>query len=103
MSAPRDGIAEVDDQERVFRALAHASRRHILITLRARGGRVSAGDIAKRFACSWPTTTRHLRVLEEAGLVRVHKQGRERYYELDRAKLQAQVGGWLAHFGEETA
>ncbi|MCZ6463974.1 MAG: metalloregulator ArsR/SmtB family transcription factor [Proteobacteria bacterium] len=98
MAATRDGIAEVEALERVFRALAHPSRRHVLMVLRARGDRVSAGQIARRFSCSWPTTTRHLRVLEEAGLVRVHKQGRERFYQLEREHLQRVVGDWLEHF-----
>ena len=98
MEPARDGIAEVEEQERVFRALAHVSRRHILVTLHARGDRVSAGDIARRFSCSWPTTTRHLRVLEEAGLVSVHKQGRERFYQLERKRLGRHVGGWLGLF-----
>lgn len=98
MTAKRDGIAEVRELERVFRALAHPSRRHILMVLRARGDRVNAGQIAERFACSWPTTTRHLRVLEEAGLVRVQKEGRERHYALETGRLERVVGGWLAHF-----
>ena len=95
----RDGIAEARDQERVFRALAHPARRHVLMVLRARGDRVTAGDIARRFAHSWPTTTRHLRVLEEAGLVRVEKEGRERVYHLEAERLRGVVGSWLGHFG----
>ncbi len=98
MVAARDGIAEVADIERVFRALAHPSRRHVLMVLRARGDRATAGEIARRFSCSWPTTTRHLRQLEEAGLVRVQKRGRERYYELERERLARVVGGWLVAF-----
>ena len=98
MEPARDGIAEVEALERVFRALAHPSRRHVLMVLRARGDRVSAGQIARRFSCSWPTTTRHLRVLEEAGLVSVYKQGRERFYQLEREHLQRVVGDWLGHF-----
>ncbi len=98
VAATRDGIAEVEALERVFRALAHPSRRHVLMVLHARGDRVSAGQIARRFSCSWPTTTRHLRVLEEAGLVSVHKQGRERFYQLEREHLQRVVGDWLGHF-----
>ena len=50
MSPERDGLAELDEIERVFAALAHASRRQILGVLKARGGRVRAGDIAQRFA-----------------------------------------------------
>jgi DNA-binding transcriptional ArsR family regulator len=59
---------------------------------------VNAGEIARRFGCSWPTTTRHLRVLQEAGLVRVEKAGRERFYELDRRRLLRVAGGWLENF-----
>ena len=59
---------------------------------------MTAGDIAKRFHCAWPTTTRHLRVLEEAGLVTVEKRGRERVYKLDTARLLSVAGGWLEWF-----
>ena len=81
-----------------MRALGHASRRHILVVLDARGGRMAAGAIAKRFSCSWPTTTRHLRLLETAGLVRVERVGREWQYVLEAERLQQVVGGWLRHF-----
>ena len=96
--ARRDALAELDEFERVFSALAHASRRQILLVLQARGGRVRAGDIAERFACSWPTVTRHLRVLEDAGLVRVERVGRERVYHIERDVLRSVAGGWLSHF-----
>jgi len=92
------GISEVAELELVFRALSHESRRHILITLRAHKGEMTAGELARRFSCSWPTTTRHLRVLEGAGLVRVIKQGRERIYRLEARRLGSVVGRWLAHF-----
>lgn len=82
----------------MFAALAHASRRQILLVLHARGDRVRAGDIADRFACSWPTTTRHLNVLVEAGLVSVEQEGRERFYRLETDRLRRVAGGWLAHF-----
>ena len=68
------------------------------MVLQARGGRVKAGDIASRFECSWPTTTRHLRVLGEAGLVRALQEGRERFYELDSKQLKRVAGGWLELF-----
>ena len=95
------GLKELDDLETVFGALAHASRRHILVVLKARGGRVAAGDIAARFSCSWPTTSRHLRVLLDAGLVTVERQGREWIYVLDSARLKSVAGGWLNWFEEE--
>jgi DNA-binding transcriptional ArsR family regulator len=103
MTVRRDALAELDDLENVFAALAHASRRQILLVLHARGDRVNAGDIARRFACAWPTTTRHLRVLERAGLVRTRQSGRERFYELDRGRVLAVVGGWLGHFAPAEA
>jgi DNA-binding transcriptional ArsR family regulator len=63
---------------------------------------MTAGEIAARFECSWPTTTGHLHVLEKAGLVTVEKRGRERLYRLDAARLLAVAGNWLAWFtGEE--
>src|SRR4051812_45292071 len=85
--ATPDPAAEAEAEDRVFSALAHPSRRHILLTLLFRGGRMSAGNIAERFGCSWPTTTRHLNVLREAGLVAVERRGRERDYVLQRAQL----------------
>jgi DNA-binding transcriptional ArsR family regulator len=92
------GVRELLELDVVLRALAHASRRHILVVLEARGGRMAAGSIAKRFSCSWPTTTRHLRVLEDAGLVRVERVGREWQYVLESQRLQQVIGGWLRHF-----
>lgn len=93
-----DAAGDVKATEQVFAALAHGSRRHILLTLQFRGGEMSAGEIAERFGCSWPTTTRHLNVLREAGLISVEKRGRERVYTLERHRLQAVVGDWLAWF-----
>jgi DNA-binding transcriptional ArsR family regulator len=92
------GERELEDLERVFKALAHASRRHVLVVLNARGGSMTAGEIAGRFSCTWPTTSRHLRVLEDAGLVRVDKQGREWVYVLQTERLRQVVGGWLRWF-----
>ena len=101
--ARRSAKSELADLEVVFKALAHASRRQVLMVLRFRGGRMTAGEIAGRFSCSWPTTTRHLGVLEAAGLVRVSKQGRERIYELDDERLRGVVGDWLEWFAPEGA
>jgi len=92
------GVRELKDLDVVLRALSHASRRHVLVVLLARGGRMGAGDIARRFSCAWPTTSRHLRLLEEAGLVRVERQGREWIYVLEADRLRGVVGGWLRHF-----
>ena len=92
--------AELEDVEVVFKALAHASRRHILLVLHFRGGEMTAGEIAGRFSCSWPTTTRHLGVLRDAGLVSIREDGRERRYAVERERLAGIVGDWLAWFDE---
>jgi DNA-binding transcriptional ArsR family regulator len=85
----------------VFSALAHASRRQILLVLRHHGGSMTAGEIARRFSCSWPTTTRHLRQLEQAGLVTVEPSGRERIYRLEPDRLRRVARGWLAWFEDD--
>jgi DNA-binding transcriptional ArsR family regulator len=92
------GLTDLDDLEAVFGALAHQSRRTILSVLLARGGEMTSGAIAARFECSWPTTTRHLRVLQEAGLVHVGLRGRERVYRLDAVRLSAVAGSWITRF-----
>ncbi len=93
-----DPASDLENTEQIFSALAHQSRRHILLTLHFRGGQMSAGDIANRFACSWPTTTRHLNILRVSGLISVDKVGRERVYKLEREKLTKTIGEWLDWF-----
>jgi DNA-binding transcriptional ArsR family regulator len=78
-------------------ALAHPARRQILLTLHFRGGVATAGEIASRFEHKWPTTTRHLRVLEDAGLLHQEKRGRTRVYTLDKNRL-ALLTEWLGWF-----
>ena len=78
----------------VFGALAHPSRRQILVILHARGGEMTAGEIADRFKHSWPTTTRHLGVLEKANVLKVGKRGRQRFYAL-RPRVLGRAGEWL--------
>lgn len=90
---------DLQDFDEIFWAVSHASRRHVLIVLNARGGRMLAGEIAKRFSCSWPTTTRHLKVLEKAKLVHAKKDGRENYYEINYDRL-GKIQEWLSWFNQ---
>jgi DNA-binding transcriptional ArsR family regulator len=83
----------------VFGALAHETRRHVLLVLYARGGAMTAGDIAERFECSWPTVTRHLQQLLDAGLVTVEQRGRERWYAVDTDWLHRVTSLYLDAFG----
>lgn len=87
----------VDAYELVFAALAHAARRRVLLTIYFNGGSMTAGEIAAIFEHAWQTTTRHLRVLERAGLLTHEKRGRTRIYRIQRTRLEL-VRDWLAHF-----
>ena len=90
----------VDIYESVFSALAHAARRRVLLTIFFNGGSMNAGEIAAIFEHAWQTTTRHLRVLERAGLLTQEKQGRMRIYRIQRKRLEL-VRDWLAHFSKK--
>jgi DNA-binding transcriptional ArsR family regulator len=92
-----DAKRRIEELTAVFGALAHPARRQILMTVWFRGGEMSSGDVAARFKHSWPTTTRHLRVLEDAGLLVGERQGRVRMYRVDKEKL-ALIAEWLAWF-----
>jgi DNA-binding transcriptional ArsR family regulator len=98
VSARPRGLAELEDLDSVFNALAHQARRTILSVLLARGGEMTSGAIASRFECSWPTTTRHLRILEDSGLLRVETRGRERVYRLDVYRISRVAGRWIDRF-----
>lgn len=89
---------ELERLDRVFAALAHRQRRQILLIIQFRGGAVTARQIAERFSCAWPTTSRHLRVLEHAGLVNVEARGRERLYSLGNDLMANALAEWLAWF-----
>jgi len=87
----------LEEIEAVFFALAHQARRHIVLLLGHTGGELPSGYLAKRFGHSWPTTTRHLRVLEDSGLVEVSRRGRTSNYRLKRDFVQHVLGDWLAN------
>lgn len=70
----------------IFRALADPTRREILARLRK--GPLTSGQIAEFFPSAWPTISRHLSVLREAGLITAHRNGQFIQYELDASVLQ---------------
>jgi DNA-binding transcriptional ArsR family regulator len=83
----------------VIDALAHPARRQILMTVYFRR-EMAAGEIAGRFSHAWPTTTRHLKVLEAAGLVASEKRGRAVVYRVDHERLGV-LQEWLDWFKAE--
>jgi DNA-binding transcriptional ArsR family regulator len=96
-----DPVQPVDTYEAVFGALAHPARRRVLLTIYFNGGSMSAGEIAAIFEHAWQTTSRHLRVLEAAGLLTQEKQGRMRIYHIQRKRLEL-VRDWLSHFSKNS-
>jgi DNA-binding transcriptional ArsR family regulator len=78
-----------------FEVLAEPVRRRILDLLRERPRLV--GELTAELGLSQPGTSKHLRVLREAGLVKVRADAQRRWYELDPAPL-AEVDEWLAPY-----
>ncbi len=79
----------------VFRALAHGTRRKILKTL-ARGDR-RVSDLARPHAISRPAVSKHVRILEEAGLVTRLRQGSEHIIQLRTPALE-RAARWIAFY-----
>ena len=96
MAKPQ-GIEDVEIADEVFSALAHPARRQILLSVHYRGT-CNAGDIAQRFDCSWPTTSRHLARLVNSQLLEVNKNGRERVYSANAKLLQKVLARWAGYF-----
>lgn len=78
-----------------FDVIADPTRRRILDLLRARPRAV--GELVERLGLSQPGVSKHLRVLREAGLVRVHQDAQWRRYEL-RPEPLAELDAWLAPY-----
>ena len=76
----------------VFDVLAEPTRRRILDLLLERPRLV--GDLSERLGLTQPGTSKHLRVLREAGLVRVRPDAQRRWYEL-RLEPLVEVDAWL--------
>ena len=78
-----------------FTGLADPTRRRILDLLRERPQ--TSGELAAQFDVAWPTVSRHLAVLREAGLVTVERQATTMLYELNMTVLDDMlktVIGW---------
>lgn len=84
-----------DPVEGVFSALANPTRRSILERLRSGSRSISA--LAEPFDMSLVAVSKHVHRLEEAGLVRIRREGRSRVCELDPGPLR--VGRrWIDRF-----
>ena len=79
----------------VFQAVSDPTRREMLQLLL--DGEKTAAELAQPFDVSQPAISQHLRVLREAGLVEVRKEGRYRVYTLNPVPLQ-EVFDWAEYF-----
>jgi DNA-binding transcriptional ArsR family regulator len=91
----------VNDDDRVFRALADPTRRFLLDLLFERDGRtlseLESGLDMTRFG-----VMKHLRVLEEAGLVVTRRQGREKLHFLNPVPIRLIHDRWIDKYRERT-
>ncbi|MFI4967336.1 MAG: ArsR/SmtB family transcription factor [Gammaproteobacteria bacterium] len=85
----------MDNLSSVLGAISHPSRRAILARLSKGPARVT--EIAAPFDMSLNAVSKHLKVLEEAGLVHREKQGRDHVIEFRGAPLK-QVAGWVHEY-----
>jgi DNA-binding transcriptional ArsR family regulator len=90
----------MNEQIKIFKALASESRLRILLLLREHPQCV--GALARRLDMTQPSVSQHLRILQEAGLVRSKKTGYWVHYEMDQNTIErhneamAQIfGGWV--------
>jgi DNA-binding transcriptional ArsR family regulator len=86
--------ARVPELDSLFAALADPTRRAIIERLLA-AGELSVGEVAAPFAISTPAISRHLQVLERAGLIERRVERQWRFVRL-RADALAPVESWVA-------
>ena len=92
----KDGETEERKLDALFAALADSTRRGILETL-SHGGDLAVSELAAPHDMSLPGFMKHLRVLENAGLVARSKEGRVVSCELSAAPLQA-ASVWMSRY-----
>jgi DNA-binding transcriptional ArsR family regulator len=76
----------------VFQAIADPTRRAILDLLARQP--LTLNGVADHFSISRPAVSKHIKILEECGLVVIRQRGRERYCEV-RADRLSEVAGWV--------
>jgi DNA-binding transcriptional ArsR family regulator len=93
VNGSRDGFA--GDLDRLFGALANEHRREMVYLLGLQPNSISR--LAATRGLSLPAMNKHVRVLEEAGLVTRRKLGRTTFLALDRSAIRG-LQAWLARY-----
>jgi DNA-binding transcriptional ArsR family regulator len=79
----------------VFQAIADPGRRAIIGLLAAQS--MTLNEVSAHFDISRPAISKHIKILEECGLIVIRPQGRERYCEAQLSKLQ-EVAEWTGQY-----
>lgn len=87
------------DDDQVFKALADPTRRFLLDLLFTRDGR-SLGELEAEVDMTRFGVMKHLRVLEEAGLVVTHRSGREKLHSLNPVPIRLVHDRWIDKYRE---
>lgn len=85
------------DSELIFKALADKSRRTLLDALCASNGQ-NLNALCEYLNMSRQAVMKHLKILEEANLVVIHWEGREKLHYLNPVPLQETFGRWVAKY-----
>jgi DNA-binding transcriptional ArsR family regulator len=86
-------IHNTNSLDKTFHALGDESRRKILAMI-SQKQQCSAGELVKLFSVSQPTVSKHLKVLENAGLVTRHIEGRHHVFTLGIDELR-EADAWI--------
>ena len=92
-------ITAMNDDDPVFRALADPTRRHLLDRLFERDGRTLT-ELESELEMTRFGVMKHLRLLEEAGLVATRKQGREKLHFLNPVPIRLIHDRWIDKYTE---
>jgi len=87
-----------DDRSRLngaFAALAHPIRRGILEQLTA--GESPVGELARRYHVTAPAITKHVKILEEAGLLSRRREGQTLWCRAEEAPMK-EMAAWIEHY-----
>ncbi len=89
--------SDTTDPDPIFRALADPSRRRILDLLKARPG-MAVGELGDHFAFSRFAVMKHLRVLEDVGLVVPRREGKTKRLYLNAIPIQTIYDRWISQY-----
>lgn len=90
----------VADEDKVFKALADASRRRLLDRLHKKNG-LTLGELCKKHDMSRQAVTKHLVLLEAANLVVTVKRGREKLHYLNPVPINDIYMRWIGKYEQQ--